>query len=174
MNRCLQCDPLPALAAVARLAATLLLAGTLGSACTYMEERRDLMSGGPQRREAAAQSELDAERQRATGLAAQRSQRERELDEVNGRLTRAQALLNDQNRRLAAALKARRISQAKHDELKRSMATLKSDAGELRARNDADRVRRDGPTDAEKLKRLQELEQRGRDLESALQAAVSR
>lgn len=163
-----------ALPAAVRLAAALLLTSILGPACTYIEERRDLMSGGPQRREAAAQTELDAERQRAAGLAAQKSQRERELDEVNGRLARAQAALDDQNRRLAAALKARQISQAKHDELKRSIDGLKSDASELRARNDADRVRRNGPTDAEKLKKLQELEQRRRDLETALQAAVRR
>lgn len=160
--------------AAVQLVATLLLTGFLGSACTYIEERRDLMSGGPQRREAAAQAELDAERQRASGLAAQKAQRERELDEINGRLKRAQASLDQQNRRLAAALEARRISKAKHDELKRSIDALKSDAADLRVRNDADRIRRNGSDDAGKLKKLQELEQRRRDTEAALQAAVGK
>lgn len=143
------------------------------SACTYIEERRDLNAGGPQQREAAAQAALDAERQRSTGLSAQQAQRERELAAVNARLSDAQAGLDAQTRRLDEALRNKKISTARYNELKRQTDGLKSDTAGLKLRNDADRASKaNSGNDPAKLKQLEALEQRRRDLEAALQAAV--
>ena len=77
-----------------RLALVPLGIAALLSACTYIEERRDLNAGGPQQRETAAQAALDAERQRAGGLSARQAQRQDELAALNMRLSEAQAGLD--------------------------------------------------------------------------------
>ncbi|MBK8763533.1 MAG: hypothetical protein KA778_00090 [Burkholderiaceae bacterium] len=156
-----------------RLALVPLGIAALLSACTYIEERRDLNAGGPQQRETAAQAALDAERQRAGGLSARQAQRQDELAALNMRLSEAQAGLDAQTKRLDEALRNKKISITRYNELKRQADGLKSDAAGLKLRNDADRASKANlGNDPAKLKQLEALEQRRRDLESALQAAV--
>lgn len=151
-----------------------LAAPALLGACTYLEERRDLNVGGPQQREAAAQAALDAERQRSVVLNAKQSQRERELAAINARLAVAQSGLDEQSRRLDAALKNKQVSAARHAELKKQADALKADTASLKLRNDADRASKAKPAGNEpaKLKQIETLDQRRKDLESALQAAI--
>lgn len=89
------------------------------------------------------------------------------------RLSEAQAGLDAQTKRLDEALRNKKISITRYNELKRQADGLKSDAAGLKLRNDADRASKANlGNDPAKLKQLEALEQRRRDLESALQAAV--
>lgn len=158
-----------------RLLPAMLLTASLLPACTYLEEKRDLLSGGPQQREAAAQAQLDAERQRSAGLQRQQSQRQADLDAVDRRLAAAQVRLDAQQRRLDAALKARKIGEAKYRDLKRQTEQLKADTAQLQQSRPPTLTRSVANVDdTAKLQQLERLEQRRRDLEAALQAAVGK
>ncbi|MEP7299982.1 MAG: hypothetical protein ABI699_00515 [Caldimonas sp.] len=150
------------------------LALALLAGCTYLDERRDLNAGGPQQREAAAAGALAAERQRSANLSTEQARRERELGAINARLATAQAGLDEQTRRLDAALKSRQISASRYAELKRQADALKSDTASLKLRNDADRASKASTSsnDPAKLQQIETLDKRRKDLEAALQAAV--
>jgi hypothetical protein len=146
-----------------RLALVPLGIAALLSACTYIEERRDLNAGGPQQRETAAQAALAAERQRG-GLSARQAQRQDELAALNMRYSEAQA---GPTRRQSAWTRRSGTKNQYHayNELKRQADGLKSDAAGLKLRNDADRASKANlGNDPAKLKQLKALEQRQRDL----------
>lgn len=155
--------PAPLLAAVA-----LLLSGCATS--TYLDAKRNTAAGGQQERDiAVAKSDLASAQAQNTSLQDQKLQREREIERNNRRIRAVEADLKKQDAALASALKAKQVSQARYNELKKEMDAVKSEMQSVDLQNKGDAFAApDAKADAAKEARLKELERRKKDLESAL------
>jgi PBP1b-binding outer membrane lipoprotein LpoB len=155
----------PLLAVVA-----LLLSGC--AANTYLDAKRNTAPGGQQERDiAAARTELTTAQQQNVSLSDQKLQREREIERNNKRIRAMEADLRKQDVALASALKAKQVSQARYNELKREMDAVKAEMQSVDLQNKGDAFGTpDAKADAAKEARLKDLERRKRDLENALAA----
>jgi hypothetical protein len=159
-----------------RRSAALLTAATLvglaGCANTYLDAKRDTAPGGQQQRDiAAANAEVASAKAQNVTLSDQKLQREREIERNDKRIRALEAELRAQDQALAAALKNKKISQARHAELKRQVETLRQDTQSADLENKgASMAAPDAKADAAKEARLKDLERRKRDLEAALTA----
>lgn len=147
-------------------AALLLLAG-----CgTYLEAKRNTAVGGQNERDiAAANATLSSEQARNASLAVQKQQREREIEANNQRIRALQADLKRQDTALANALKSRQLTQARYNELKKEMDSVKADTQSVELQNKGDAFAQpDAKADAAKEAKLKDLERRKKELEAAL------
>lgn len=149
-------------------AAPLLLAGL--AACTYMETKRENAPGGRMDQEkAAARQELESARTQNVQLSAASQQRRADIAAMNDRIARVDTDLKRQDQALAAALKNKRVSQERYNQLKKQLDGMRSEAQELDLQNKGAAIGApDAKADAAKQQRLAELEKRKKDLEAAL------
>ncbi|MCW5666704.1 MAG: hypothetical protein KIT35_22965 [Piscinibacter sp.] len=155
--------PTPLLAALA-----LLLSGC--AANTYLDAKRNTAAGGQQERDiAAAKTDLATAQAQNTSLQDQKLQREREIERNNRRIRALEADLKKQDAALASALKAKQVSQARYNELKKEMDAVKAETQSVDLQNKGDAFAApDAKADAAKEARLKELERRKKELEAAL------
>lgn len=151
-------------------AAALLLSGC--AANTYLDAKRNTAPGGQQERDiAAAKTELTTAQQQNVSLSDQKLQREREIERNNKRIRAMEADLRKQDVALASALKAKQVSQARYNELKKEMDAVKAEMQSVDLQNKGDAFGApDAKADAAKEARLKDLERRKKDLETALAA----
>lgn len=153
------------------LALTALLAGCAGNA--YLDAKRNTAAGGQLERDtAAAQRDLDGARARNVQLQTDRERMAGQIEQDRQRIASLEGDLRRQETALAAALKAGKVSQARHAQLKRELDTLRADtqAAELANRSRAMAKTSDAQADAAKQAQLRELERRKKALEDALAA----
>ena len=155
--------PTPLLAALA-----LLLSGC--AANTYLDAKRNTAAGGQQERDiATAKADLASAQAQNTSLQDQKLQREREIERNNRRIRALEADLKKQDAALASALKSRKVSQARYNELKKEMDAVKAETQSVDLQNKGDAFAApDAKADAAKEARLKELERRKKELEAAL------
>ncbi|WP_127998884.1 hypothetical protein [Piscinibacter defluvii] len=155
--------PAPLLAAAA-----LLLSGC--AANTYLDAKRNTAAGGQQERDiAAAKTDLATAQAQNTSLQDQKLQREREIERNNKRIRALESDLKKQDAALASALKAKQVSQARYNELKKEMDAVKAETQSVDLQNKGDAFAApDAKADAAKEARLKELERRKKELEAAL------
>lgn len=148
-------------------AATLLLGGC---ANTYLDAKRNVAPGGQQERDiATAKTDLTAAQAQNVSLSDQKLQREREIDRNNRRIRAMETDLRKQDAALASALKAKQVSQARYNELKKEMDAVKAEMQSVDLQNKGDAFATpDAKADAAKEARLKDLERRKKDLETAL------
>lgn len=165
-------------AAVATVAWMML--ALLGGGCAagvYLDARRNVAPGGQQERDiAAANTQLTAAQAQNAQLQQARTQRERDLDDNDRRIRALEADLHRQDATLAAALKARQVTQGRHDQIRRDLDALRADMQAVQMQNRGDRLAKTSEpgADAAKEARLRDLEKRKKELEGALSALARR
>ena len=139
---------------------------------TYLEAKRNTAVGGQNERDiATANSQLSSAQAQNASLAVQKQQRERDIEANNKRIRALEADLKKQDAALASALKARQLTQARYNELKKEMDAVKAETQSVDLQNKGDALAApDTKADAAKEAKLKDLERRRKDLESALAA----
>lgn len=152
--------------ALCALAAALSLSGC----ATYMDARSAVAPGGRiDQQRTAAQGDLQAARAENVRLSDEKLQRERELERNDRRIRAMEEDLRKQDQQLAAALKSRKVSQARYEELKREMDRIRAEMQSVDLQNKGDSFKpADAKADAAKEQRLRDLERRKKELEGAL------
>jgi hypothetical protein len=142
----------------------------LMAGCTYMETKRDNAPGGRMDQEkAAARQDLESARAQNTELSSASQKRRADIAAMNERIARVDADLRRQDQSLNEALKARRISQERYNQLKKQLDGMRSETQEIDLQNKGSAMAApDAKADAAKQARMAELEKRKRDLEAAL------
>jgi len=160
--------------AIAVVAASLLLGGCANNA--YLDAKRNTAAGGQQSRDiAAAQTDLQVAKAENISLGDQKLQRQRELERNDRRIRALEGDLRKQDAALAEALKAKRLTSARHAELKREMDTIRAEMQSVDMQNKGDAFAQADPkADAAKEARLRELERRKKELEGALSQLAKR
>lgn len=159
----------------AKSVSVLLLSASLLAGCnTYMQQRADLASGGPQNRVAAAQANLTAAKNTNQNLQDELVSIDRDIERNEKRLAAAQDDLKKTNADLAAAQASKKISSQQHAKLKAEADAINRELATLDLQLQADRGKTGaGPDVAAKEARLKDLERRKADLEKALKAALN-
>jgi septal ring factor EnvC (AmiA/AmiB activator) len=162
----------PRLCGAAAIAALLACGGCADN--PYLDAKRNTAAGGQQERDLnAANAQLAGAQWQNASLQTARAGREQEIERNDQRIKSLQADLRRQDAALAQALKSKRITQARHDQLRRDLEALRGDSRNADLQNQAGRMAKspDPGGDAAKEARLRELEKRKRDLELALSGA---
>jgi hypothetical protein len=148
----------------------------LASGCgTYLEAKQNVASGGKLDQEKAEARQTLAEVKRENvQLQQTKQQRERDLANNQRRIQAIEADLRQQDAALATALQARKLTKARHDQLRKDMEAIRKETVALGQQNDSDRLAgaSDPKADAAKETRLRDLERRKKELEAALAALV--
>lgn len=147
--------------------AFLLVSMGLLAGCTYMQQRQDLMQGGPARREAEANAALQAAKTQNQDLQDQNTQLEREIERNSRRIDAAQADLDRVSAELEAARKRRAVSEAEYKRLKGQVAATSSELSSVTMQLDAGRLGSKVDVPA-KERQIQALEKKKSELEKAL------
>lgn len=149
--------------------------GSLLTGCsTYMNQRADLMAGGPQARVAAAQADVNSAKATNQNLQDQLVSVERDIERNEKRVASAQADLDKTNTELADARAKKKLSAQQYAKLKAESDKLNRELAALDLQLQGDRGKADaGPDVAAKEARLKDLERRKADLEKAMKLAVS-
>lgn len=159
---------------LAALAAAMLLGGCAAMQ-TYDQAGRYVAPGGVgDQQRAAALADLQREQVRTAALQEERLQREREIARSDERLKALEQDIGRQNRQLAEAVGARRVSQQRAAELQREMDAVRNEMQQIDRQNRAAQAAAaaNAPPDpaAERAKqdRLKALEARKAALEATL------
>lgn len=157
--------PVPLLAATA-----MLLTGCAVN--TYLDAKRNTAPGGPQEAEIAARKrEVATLETRNAEMKDEAALADREIERNNTRIRALESELRTVNARLDSALKARRVSQQRYNELKREMDSVKREMQAVELQNKGDALAAPDPKSGlEKEAKLKDLERRKKDLENAVAA----
>ena len=161
-----------------RLVSAAIAMSAMVSGCgTYLEAKQNVAPGGKldQEKAEARRTLADVKRENVQ-LQEARLQRERELERNERRIQAIEADLRQQDAALASALQARKLTKARHDQLRKDMEAIRKETVALGQQNDSDRLAAasDPRADAAKEARLRDLERRKKELEAALAALVKR
>ena len=154
-----------------------LLISVLPGCATYLDAKDATRAGGSiDQQKAAANAQMVAARTQNTALQDQQMQRENELARMDKRIQSAQSDLAKQNVELAEALKARKLTQTRHDSIKRDLNAIQAEMGTLDLQNKASAGSKsnDAVARASQEKKLSELEAKKKELENVLSALVKR
>lgn len=152
----------------------LLVAVTVIGGCAAMDSynqagRYTAPGGGGDQQKAAAQAELQNARQQSAGLQADVALRQREIQQINERLRASEFDLAAQSRALDEAIRARRVSQAQADPLRKEIENIRIEMQKIDALNKATAAAKPDPAaDEAKRKRLADLDGRRKALEATL------
>lgn len=135
--------------------------------CTYIQQREDLMQGGPARREADANTALQAAKTQGQDLQDQNTQLQREIDRNARRVEAAQSELDRVSAELEAARKRKAVSEAEYKRLKSQLAAANSELSSVNMQLDAGRLGAKVDV-AAKEKEIGALEKKKAELEKAL------
>ncbi|MFZ3119615.1 MAG: hypothetical protein WA159_15010 [Variovorax sp.] len=153
------------------LGATLLAAGCANNA--YLESKRYTAAGGQMERDTSNANAQFASAQVANAqLQTTVARQDAEIAENARRIKTLNAELQTQHARLTAALKSKRLTQARHDQLKRELDGIRADSQSVELENDRARMAKTQDPKAEEAKRqkLKDLETRKKQLETQLGA----
>jgi predicted nucleic acid-binding Zn-ribbon protein len=146
---------------------TMLVAIGLVAGCTYLHQKQDLAEGGPARREAEANAQLQAAKTQNQDLQDQNMALEREIDRNTRRVDAAQSELDRVSAELESARKRKAVTDAEYRRLKGEIAKTNSDLESTSMELNAGRVT--GNVDvAAKERQIQALEQKKDELEKAI------
>ena len=151
-------------------------AALLGAGCAdnpYLDAKRNTAPGGRQERDInAANAQLAGAQAQNASLQSATARREQEIDRNDRRIRTLQADLRRQDAALTQALRSKRLTQARHDQLRRDLDGLRNDSQTAELQNQGSRMAKssDAAADAAKEARLRDLEKRRHDLEQALAA----
>lgn len=157
----------------ARILLVVGLGMTLGGCNAYLDAKSDMMSGGPQNRVAAAQSNYNAAKQDNQNLQDQLLATNRDIERNEKRIASARDDLTKTNASLAAARDQKKLSTQAYDKLKRESDAINRELSTLNLQLQADR---DDPTKAAdvaaKEQKLRDLEKRKADLDKAIRLSL--
>ncbi|WP_445682635.1 hypothetical protein [Radicibacter daui] len=159
----------------AKYGISLILVASLGAtACaTYLDQKADLVAGGPQQRVAQAQSNYNAAVAANQNLEDQRLSLERDIERNEKRITAAQDQLKKANRDLASALAQKKLSQEQYAKLKSQSDAINRELAKLDLQTQADQNNStNGPEIAARQARIEELEKRKAELDKAIGLAL--
>ncbi len=168
-----RCRPAGALRRAALAAAAWALAGCAAiqahdNATTYVRP-----GGTGDQQKAAAAVEIQRARAQNIALQDEKLQRERELKRTEDRLRDMEAEVARQDKALADALRAKQVSQARANDLKREMDNIRSEMQQIDLQNKAAAIGKADPAaDRAKEERLKALEARKKSLETSLAQLV--
>ncbi|OUM00024.1 hypothetical protein [Variovorax sp. JS1663] len=157
-------------------ACTLAVLAALGTGCAnnpYLESKRYTATGGQMEQEQnTASAQLASAQATNTRLQSDAARRKAEIDSNAQRIRTLEGELRSQNAQLDEALRARRISQSRHAQLKREIDAIRSEAQNVQLENEGARMSgaSDPKAEAAKRERLQQLEGRKKQLQEALSA----
>lgn len=155
----------------ALLGATLLAAGCANNA--YLESKRYIAAGGQMERDTSnANAQLASAQVANAQLQTSAARQDAEIAENSRRIKALNSELQTQDARLAAALKAKRLTQARYDQLKRELDGIRADSQGVELDNERARMAKtaDPKADEAKRQRLKDLETRKKQLEAQLGA----
>lgn len=113
---------------------------------------------------------LEADKAKNVRLQDQSTQLDRENERVTKRIAAAQDELRKQDVALKSALSAKKVTQARYNDLKTELDSIQAEAQSLDLQHKGDAVGKPDPAaQGAKEKRLKQLEDRKRNLETALQ-----
>ncbi|MES2687310.1 MAG: hypothetical protein V4706_10840 [Pseudomonadota bacterium] len=143
---------------------------------TYMEAKENTRAGGGiDQAKAAARSDLVAAKTQNTMLQDDKIQRDRELERMGKRIQSTQAQLDKQSVALNDALRARKITQTRHDQFKRDLNGIQAEMANMDLQNKMDAGTPANPqAQSEKERKLAALEKRKADLEAAMAGLLKR
>jgi hypothetical protein len=150
--------------------ATVAVLGGCAAMDSYNQAGRYVAPGGVgDQQKVAAQTGLQAAHKENTDLQVDVAQREREIQQVNERLRTAETDLAAQTRALDAAVKARRVSLARAEPIRKEMEAIRGEMQRIDALNKAAVAARPDPVvDEQKRKHLADLDARRKALEATL------
>lgn len=144
---------------------------TGGCANAYLDAKRRTAPGGEiDVQTQAAQSDLDRQRAHQTALQKESRTVDAQIRSNDQRIQSLQTTLRQQQQTLAKALKDRKISQARHDDLKRQLDAAQADTSAVQLQNQGKPLTRsiDPQASAAQEQQLKDLEKRKQDLEAVL------
>jgi len=153
-----------------------LLAGALalllgGCVNTYMEQKADLRSGGPQSREAAARQQYASAKAQNTDLSDQLVSTQRDIDRNERRIAAAQSELGTVRQDLDRARRTKKLSEGEYRRMKAEIDDINRDINDLDFKMKAGGA--STPADsAEKERQLQALERKKAELEKVIQLSL--
>ncbi len=157
----------------ARIIFVVTLGLALGGCNAYLDAKSDMMSGGPQNRVAAAQSNYNAAKQDNQNLQDQLLATNRDIERNEKRIASAKDELAKTNTALAAARDQKKLSTQSYDKLKRESDAINRELSTLNLQMQADR---DDPSKAAdvaaKEQKLRDLEKRKADLDKAIRLSL--
>jgi biopolymer transport protein ExbB/TolQ len=113
---------------------------------------------------------LEADKAKNVRLQDQSTQLERENERVAKRISATQDELRRQDVALKSALSAKKVTQSRYNELKTELDSIQAEAQRLDLQHKGDSIGKpDAAAQGAKEKRLQQLEDRKRNLETTLQ-----
>lgn len=152
------------------LLAAVLLQG--GCVQTYLNQKADLASGGPQNRVAAAQQRLDRAQQQQTDLNDEKLGLDRDIERTSRMLDAAEKDLAKVRRDLDTARRQKRIEESAYQKMRQEAEALQREAANLDFQ-----IRTAGSGNsadiAAKERELQALQRKKDELEKALKLAYS-
>lgn len=157
--------------AAIRLVGAMVVVAAGVSSCTYLQQREDLMSGGPQQREAAANAALESARTENQNLHDEDVRLQREIERNNRRIEAAQSDLTKLSSELDQAKARQAISEAQYRRLKSQIANTNADLNALDMQQKADAVTGNDQS-AAREQQLRALEKKKAELEKALAAGT--
>jgi chromosome segregation ATPase len=138
-----------------------------------MEQRADLMAGGPQQRVAQAQANYNAAQATNQNLEDQRLSMERDIERNEKRIAAAQGELKSTNAALADARAKKKLSEQQFSKLKSESDSLNRDLAKLDLQVQQDRGNNAASADiAAKEARIKELERRKAELDRTIKLAL--
>lgn len=161
------------------LPATLLVAAGLLAGCAsnaYFDTLRNTAPGGKLETDTrAAEERLRREQAERDRVQRQNAVVQGQISADERQIQTLKASLVQQDRKLAQALKDRKLTKARHDELKRQLDDLSADASSAELQNRGSAMGAADPkVEAAKKAQLDKLEERRRTLESALSDLASK
>ena len=146
---------------------------TLVAGCAsnpYLESKRYTAAGGGMEREQNAANAQHAAAQATNAqLTASVASNQAQIDANSKRIAELEGDLRKQSTQLDQALRAKRVSQAKHSQLKRELEAIRVETQSVQLENDGARMSKPDPkADNDKRERLQKLEVRKRQLQQQL------
>ena len=153
---------------IARFACVSVVVALSGCANAYLDAKQNTAPGGAQEQQLiAANQRLAVAQSKNQSLQDQKLQREREIDRNSRRISALEASVKKQESQLAAALRARKVSQGQHDQLKRELDSLKAGAQQADLDNQGSAFSKKG-VDPQKEAQLKALEKRKKELDATL------
>ena len=129
-----------------------------GGCNTYLEQKADVLTGGPERRVQAAEERRQAAEDSRQGLESDREALEEERALQEEQLAGLNRRLEDQDARIARARRENRITREEEQAMREKIGSLDRDVRDLELRLQAARLAGDPGTERALEERLETLE----------------
>lgn len=154
-------------------AATAALALSLTGCATYMDARANVALGGKlDQQKSVAARDLNAAQTEHARLQALRAQQDIQLGKLDEQVLALQRDQKVQEARLAEALRMRKITKAKHDQLSKEIQSVKADAASVQVKVNMARLQAAGDGVFESDAEFKKLRARHEELSKLLSQAM--